>query len=133
MKFAICVGFASLICFHLISQCQTELADQRWLSWEIAKLEYLQRKVQTIADTLTTGIELITNAERAILQAAIDALRRMGGMNEALRTNRLINEEELLKLFDDCENLIRKYESIERKTGLAQKSAERKDSVERIQ
>ena len=122
-----------MICFHLISQCQTELADQRWLSWEIAKLEYLQRKVQTIADTLTTGIELITNAERAILQAAIDALRRMGGMNEALRTNRLINEEELLKLFDDCENLIRKYESIERKTGLAQKSAERKDSVERIQ
>lgn len=111
MKFMICICFV-IICSNLINQ--TEETGQRSADLEIKKLEYLKLKLQKIADKLIFEIQFITNLERALLESIIDALRRLAGIDNKSNQLNNLTEDETLKLIEDCEELIRKYEWIQK-------------------
>lgn len=110
MKFTVCL--ASLVCLLLIGQSE----QQRPIDWEIAKLQYFQQKLAAIKQKMVTNIQYISQIEQALLQAVIDALRRLQNMRTTIRSTGTIQEtdEEVQQLFEHCEQLIRKYEAIQR-------------------
>ena len=65
---------------------------------------------------MVNHIQFISQVEQALLQAVIDALRRLQNMRTAIRSTGTIREtaEEVQQLFDHCDDLIRKHEQIER-------------------
>lgn len=112
MKFTICL--ASLICLLLVDHSEQQGTGP--IGWEIAKLQYFQAKLAAIKQKMVTDIQFISQLEQAILQAVIDALRRLQNMRTAIRSTGTTKEttEEMKQLFEHCEDLIRKFEAIER-------------------
>lgn len=127
MKLTIC--FVSLVCLLLVGQSE----QQRPIDWEIAKLQYFQQKLAGIKQALVNQIQFISQVEQALLQAVIDALRRLQNMRTTIRSTGTIQEtdEEVQQLFDHCEQLIRKYEQIQREKIAAKKVAADKAAIEK--
>ena len=116
MKLAVCL--MCLVCLLLIGPSEQQGGP---IDWEIAKIQYFQAKLAAMKQKLIRNIQFISQVEQAVLQAAIDALRRLQNMRTLIRSTGTTKEthEELQQLFDHCEELIRKYEQIEREKASA--------------
>lgn len=118
MKFTL-ICLASCVCLLLIGPSEEQgpiPPIPPVIDWEIAKIQYFQAKLMAIKQKMVNDIQFIAQLEQAVLQAVIDALRRLQNMRTTIRSTGTIKEtaEELQQLFDHCEDLIRKYEQIQR-------------------
>lgn len=113
MKFTFCFGITFLTYLVLlINQTEATAGTSLIIGWEIKKLEYFKGKLQAIKEKMITDLQFLNRVEQALLESIIDALRRLQNMSTTIRSNE-IKDEEKLKLFDHCAELIRKYEQIE--------------------